>query len=125
MMPTPEDLARIAEVEFADIVDSTEILGTKMRIVLVEGGFVDVWLSRKLEGRFGFHWEHEATGRSYRYDNFPNTKWKHVSTYPYHFHNGSQDNVVDSSRFGRDIMDGFRDFMRWVRLKLGDEEGDD
>ena len=52
MMPTPEDLARIAEVEFADIVDSTEILGTKMRIVLVEGGFVDVWLSRKLEGRF-------------------------------------------------------------------------
>ncbi len=76
MTPTLEDLARIAEVEFAEIVGSTERLETEMRIMLVEGGFVDVWLSRKLEGRFGFHWEHKAAGRSYRYDNFPNTKWK-------------------------------------------------
>ena len=126
MTPTLEDLARIAEVEFADIVGSAEMMETKMRIMLVEGGFIDVWLSRKLEGRFGFHWEHEAAGRSYRYDNFPDTQWKHISTYPYHFHNGSQDNVVDSSQFERDIMGGFRDFMRWVRSRLsGEKEGDD
>ena len=73
-MVSLDDLARIAEIEFADIVDSTEKLPAKMRITLVEGGFVDAWLSGKLKGRFGFHWEHKATGRSYRYDNFPDTQ---------------------------------------------------
>lgn len=106
-----EDLARIAEVEFADIVDSTQMMETKMRIMLVEGGFVDVWLSRKLEGRFGFHWEYKAAGQSYRCDNFPNTSWKRLSTYPYHFHNGSQDNVIDSSYFERDIMQARKTLM--------------
>ena len=124
-MVSLDDLGRIAEVEFADIVDSTEELPAKMRILLVEGGFVDVWLSRKLKGRFGFHWEHKATGRSYRYDNFPDTEWKDISTYPYHFHYGSQGNVIDSSRFERDIAEGFRGFMEWIRSTLISKEGDE
>lgn len=115
------DLARIAEIEFVDIVDSTEMIGTKLRVMFVKEGFIDVWLSRKLKNRFGFHWEQESTGLSYRYDNFPNTRWKHVSTYPYHFHDGSQDNVIDSSRFAKDITEGFRDFMQWVRMELTGE----
>ena len=78
---------------------------------------MDIWLSRKLSDRFGFHWEDKSTSLSYRYDNFPNTKWKYVSTYPYHFHDGSQDNVTDSSQFEKDIEAGFRSFMRWVRAK--------
>jgi len=122
-MVSLEDVARIADVEFADIVDSTEMIGTKLRIMLMKDGFIDVWLSRKLEDRFGFHWEQESTGLAYRYDNFPNTKWEYVSTYPYHFHDGSPDNVIDSSRFEKDIMEGFRGFMEWVRSKLP-EEGD-
>ena len=60
-----DDLERIAEIEFTGIVSSTEKLSTKMRIMLVEGGFIDVWLSRKLKGHFGFHWEHKATTQSY------------------------------------------------------------
>ena len=114
-----EKLARIAEIEFSDIVDTTELIGTKLRIILTEEGFIDVWLSRKLSNRFGYHWEDKSTGFSYRYDNFPNTMWKHVSTYPYHFHDRFQDNVVESSRFEKDIEQGFRGFMRWVRSKLG------
>lgn len=124
-MASLDDLARIAEIEFADIVDSTEELPTKMRIILVEGGFVDVWLSRKMEDRFGFHWEHKATGRSYRYDNFPDTKWRDISTYPYHFHYGSQSNVIDSSRFERDLMKGFRAFMEWIRSRLASKKADE
>jgi hypothetical protein len=112
-----EKLARIAEIEFSDIVDTTELIGIKLRIMLIKEGFVDVWLSRKLANRFGYHWEERSTGLSYRYDNFPDTKWKHVSTYPYHFHDGSQDNVVEASRFEKDIEQGFRSFMRWVRSK--------
>jgi len=112
-----EKLARIAEIEFCDIVDSTDRIGTKLRIILIEEGFIDVWLSRKLKDRFGFHWEQRGTGLSYRYDNFPNTEWKDVFTYPYHFHNGSQDNVIDSSQFEKDIKKGFCGFMKWVRSK--------
>ncbi len=119
-----DNLARIAEIEFSDIVDATEIMETKLRIMLTEDGFVDVWLSKKIANRFGFHWEHKVTNLSYRYDNFPDTKWSNVSTFPYHFHDGSQDqdNVVDSSRFARDIVEGFRDFMNWVRVMLREEK---
>ena len=117
-----EDLARIAEIEFSNIVDGTEMVETKLRIILIDDGFVDVWLSKRLTSRFGFHWEHKVTGLSYRYDNFPDIKWRNVSTFPYHFHNGSQNNVVDSSRFDKDIMEGFRDFMNWVRTKLSEEK---
>lgn len=117
-----DNLARIAEIEFSDIVDATEIMETKLRIMLTEDGFVDVWLSKKIANRFGFHWEHKVTDLSYRYDNFPDTKWSNVSTFPYHFHDGSQDNVVDSSRFARDIVEGFRDFMNWVRVMLREEK---
>lgn len=117
-----DNLARIAEIEFSDIVDATEIMETKLRIMLLDGGFVDVWLSKKLANRFGFHWEHKVTDLSYRYDNFPDAKWSNVSAFPYHFHDGSQDNVVDSSRFARDIVEGFRDFMNWVRVMLREEK---
>ena len=46
-----DNLARIAEIEFSDIVDATEIMETKLRIMLLDGGFVDVWLSKKLANR--------------------------------------------------------------------------
>lgn len=69
-----QKLARIAEIEFSDIVDTTEMIGTKLRIMLINESFIDIWLSRKLSDRFGFHWEEKATGLSYRYDNFPNSK---------------------------------------------------
>jgi len=84
-----EDLARIAEIEFSNIVDGTEMVETKLRIILIDDGFVDVWLSKRLISRFGFHWEHKVVDLSYRYDNFPDIKWRNVSTFPYHFHNGS------------------------------------
>ena len=116
-MVSLEEVARIAEIEFSDIVDSTELMGSKLRIMLSREGFIDVWLSRKLTHRFGYHWEDKSTGLSYRYDNFPDTNWKYVSTYPYHFHDGSQDKVVDSSEFEKDIQGGFRSFMKWVRSK--------
>ena len=116
-MVSLEELTRIAEIEFSDIVETTEMMGTKLRVVLIKDGFIDIWLSRKLDGRFGFHWEQESTALSYRYDNFPNTQWRHVSTYPYHFHDGSQDSVIASSCFEKDVTKGFRGFMRWVRAK--------
>ena len=45
-----------------------------------------------------------------------------LATYPYHFHEGSQENAIESSQFEKDVEDGFRGFMRWVRSKLSSFE---
>lgn len=59
-------LRRIAEVEFADSVVQTDMLGAKMRVLLADDSYIDVWVSRKLSGRFGFHWERRhLDGRIY------------------------------------------------------------
>jgi len=93
-MTTLAELRRIAEVEFSTVVACTDILSEKLRIVLVDNSFVDVWLSRKLANRFGFHWERRhLDGTIYRYDNFPDVAWREVPTYPAHFHEGAQEHV--------------------------------
>jgi hypothetical protein len=90
-----DQLRRIAEVEFADIVVQTDTLGSKLRVLRTDTSFVDVWVSRKLSGRFGFHWERRhLDGHIYRYDNFPDTHWGAIPTFPLHFHDGNQGNVI-------------------------------
>lgn len=56
-MPTIDDLKRIADVEFGDIVNSTHQISYKLRIILINTSFVDVHLSQRLPDKFGFHWE--------------------------------------------------------------------
>ncbi|MEJ2210557.1 MAG: DUF6516 family protein [Anaerolineae bacterium] len=113
-MSTLDVLARIAEIEFSNIVVQTDLLGSKLRLLLVDSSYVDVWASRKLEERFGFHWERRhLDGRIYRYDNFPDTNWSDISTFPFHFHDGSQDRVV-SAPFAADTEQAFRDFLGFV-----------
>lgn len=86
MMPTLYDLQQIAEVEFNAIIIDSQSLGDKLRFFLVDESYIDVWLSRKLNNRFGFHWERQHIDETlYRYDNFPDTDWHLVATYPYHF----------------------------------------
>jgi len=53
----------------------------------------------------------------YRYDNFPNTAWREIETYPRHFHNGSQDTVI-APPFAADLLAGFREFMVFVETRL-------
>jgi hypothetical protein len=113
-----ETLKRIAEVEFADIVLNTLRIEYKIRITLVDNSFIDIHLSQKLPAKFGFHWEcMDASGTIYRYDNFPDKKWQSIETFPYHFHNGSQD-AVEASPFPSSVIDGFRAFMELVKSKI-------
>jgi len=116
---TPLDrLRRIAEVEFSSIVVQTDVLGSKLRVLLTDTSCVDVWTSRKLSGRFGFHWERwHLDGRIYRYDNFPDSNWSGVSTFPFHFHNGNQDSVV-AAPFALSLEQGFREFMDFVEQTM-------
>lgn len=104
------------------VIDSA-ILGEKLRLFLTDSSIIDVWVSRALEDRFGFHWERRhLDGTLYRYDNFPDTAWKFADTYPGHFHNGSQ-NAVEAAPFSPDLTDGFREFLRFVSLKMKDQAG--
>jgi hypothetical protein len=36
-------------------------------------------------------------GLIHRHDNAPHSKWKEVKTFPKHFHDGTEDNVNESS----------------------------
>ena len=111
-------LRRIAEVEFAAIVVQVDALGAKLRVSLTDTSYVDVWASRKIKGRFGFHWERRhLDGRIYRYDNFPDTNWSDVPTFPFHFHDGDQDTVV-AAPFAQALEESFREFMTFVQQKM-------
>ncbi|HLG30215.1 MAG TPA: DUF6516 family protein [Candidatus Brocadiales bacterium] len=117
-MPSIDDLRKIAEVEFADIVKDTLIIDHKLRIFLIDKGFIDVNLSQRLPDKFGFHWEvMDSAGSIFRYDNFPDKNWSNISTYPYHFHNGLQ-MTVESSPFPLTVIEGFRAFLEFVRVKI-------
>lgn len=68
-----ERLREIAEVEFAGIVVEALIPGiNELRVILMDGSFVDVWLSLRLHNRYSLHWERRAIdGMIYRHDNAP------------------------------------------------------
>jgi hypothetical protein len=113
-----EHLKRIVKVEFSDIVQSAHVLDHKLRVILIDNSFVDIHLSRSLPGKFGFHWEcMDASGSFYRYDNFPDKKWRSIETFPYHFHKGTKLNVKPSP-FPLTIIDGFRGFPAFVKENL-------
>jgi len=57
MTVTLEDFRRIAEIEFGSLVADSQPLGEKLRLFLSDGSYLEVWLSRPLHERFGFHWE--------------------------------------------------------------------
>jgi len=113
-----DELCRIAEVEFADVVVGTQALEPKRRLFIRDGSFVDVWVSSKLPGRFGYHWERRHLGGTFfRYDNFPDPTWRGIETFPYHFHDGSLDRAV-ASPFPSSIEGGFRAFMTFLGGRL-------
>jgi len=112
-----DEILKITQIEFEDIIDTAFFLNYKLRLVLKDKSVVDVGISKRIPGRFSFHWECKNE-MIYRYDNFPDEQWNNVETYPFHFHNGSQD-TVDASPFSTDLFIGFREFMEFVKRKLG------
>jgi hypothetical protein len=50
-MPDLERLRRIAEIEFLEIVRTTAIIRNKLRVVLVDGSYIDFWWSSQIPGR--------------------------------------------------------------------------
>ena len=123
-----DDLRRIALNEFGDMVASAEVeaLPTgdprKLRLHLIDDTFVDIFLS--VSGRYSYHWQRtaESGDELYRHDNAPHTAWRSISTYPKHFHEGSQQNVV-ASHLNDQPSEALREFCAFVRHKLRQEAG--
>jgi len=116
------ELAWIAETEYRDLVAAVFMLDiNQLRISLYEGSFVDVWYSLDLIGRYAYHWERRAIdGSIYRHDNAPHSRWSKISTYPAHFHNGSEENVVESW-ISVEPKAGLRQFLAFIRQTIREE----
>ena len=116
-------LKTIALNEFADVVVKAWILSLptgdplKLRLDIVDGSLLDVFISAS--GRYSYHWERRLISRDdlYRHDNAPHDKWRHVATYPKHFHDGSEGHVVES-HISNAPEDATREFLTFVRHKL-------
>jgi hypothetical protein len=91
-------LKDIALGDFADIVDGSKIIEGKLRILLKDGSFIDIWISVKKEGVYAYHWERRnINGKIYRYNNLPDREAKKLKTYPKHYHDGTQENIIESN----------------------------
>ncbi|MBU4331683.1 hypothetical protein KKD19_02530 [Patescibacteria group bacterium] len=118
-MPTLEDLQSIAKDQFLDIVvDIIKPSPDKLRLILKDKSFIDIRLSQKIKNRFDFHWERRHLDKTiYRYDNFPDTRFKRIKTFPCHFHKG-KDNQIIESPFRKKFPGAFSDFMEFVRKTM-------
>ena len=123
------DLARLAASEFGEIITETRFITlpsgepAKLRLAMIDDSFLDIWLSGS--GRYSYHWERRViTGDLYRHDNAPHTKWRHVSTFPKHLHNGDEDTVAESY-IRDDPEEAARMFLGFVRRKLLKEQRGD
>ncbi len=111
-------LKEIAEVEFSDIVVEVSTDLNMVRIIFTDESYCDVWFSLKLIGRYSYHWERSfIDGTVYRHDNAPHLKWKSVVTFPRHFHQSSEDSVVESL-LPEDPSEAIRYFLSFISDKL-------
>ena len=112
-------LKEIAEIEFNDIIEDVIVADiNELRVILIDGSFIDVWFSLKLKGRYSYHWERKfIDGCIYRHDNAPHKMWESIRTFPKHFHNGDEDKVKESY-ISEKPEQAIRDFLDFVRQKL-------
>ena len=112
------ELARIAEKEFFDVILNSQIIAGKLRLHIVDGSYLDIWFSVKIEGRFAYHWERGMIdGSIYRYDNRPHNNLKNMKNFPMHFHDG-RDEEIRECEFGEDPKEILRAFLQIVRAKI-------
>ena len=111
-------LAEIAEIEFSEIVEDTLPGLNRLRILLKEDSFIDIWYSLTNVGRYAYHWHRkDVDGTIYRHNNAPHKKWMKVSTFPRHFHNGSEEKV-ESSELPEESQEAIKYFLAFAQDKI-------
>jgi hypothetical protein len=122
---TYETIQRLSLNEYPDIVEDAQILyatsGTplKLRVYIIDGSYMDIYLSES--GKYSYHWEQRhINGQLYRHDNAPHPKWRRVETYPKHYHEGSEDHVVESN-IPDDPAEAADTVLGFIRMSLKPE----
>lgn len=92
----------------------------KLRIFFYDQTFLDIYLSAS--GKYSYHWDCRLKkNKIYRHDNAPHEQWKHVFTFPKHFHDGSNVQVTES--FIPDLpTEALRYFLKFI-IKLSGGTG--
>lgn len=94
---TYKRLAEIAITDFSEIVQGTKIVEGKLRLLITDRSYIDVWLSEKRKGIYAYHWERRAVdGTIFRHNNLPDRAAKKLKTFPKHFHEGREEVVKES-----------------------------
>ena len=94
-------LSQIGLEKYPDIVEYAKVHYTasdtpiKLRLDLIDGSFLDIWLSTS--GKYSYHWErrHKKEGL-FRHDNAPHHKHREIATHPKHYHKESEENIEES-----------------------------
>jgi hypothetical protein len=115
-----QSLARLAQNEFGDIVARASYVGgtpaspNKLRLILTDDSFLDIWLSA--DGDYAYHWEQRRQrGRLYRWDNAPHHP--HVGTFPAHLHDGDEHTLAES-HLSTVPETALRDVLTFIRRNL-------
>ncbi len=115
-------LCEIALDGFGEIVVRGDILKLssgapqKLRLYLVDSTYVDIWISPT--GKYSYHWEQGGVrGLVFRHDNAPHKRWRHVRTFPKHFHNGTEEKVVESD-ISDDPEEAIKEFLSFIKKEI-------
>ena len=108
-------LAQIATTDFFEIVEGTKTIEGKLRILIKDGSFMDVWLSEKKRGVYAYHWERRAIdGTIYRHNNLPDKEARKLKTFPKHFHEKSEE-IIKESHISDNPEKALSSFLIFVR----------
>ena len=110
-------ICRLAERDYADVVEGAGFDDESARVYLQDGSFLEVWLHRQEDPmkRYAFHWERRhVDGGVYRHDNIPHVRWRDVKTFPKHFHFETESNAVES-HIPDDPISASRYFLDFIR----------
>jgi hypothetical protein len=108
-------LERIARQEFADIVRDVSRIDAKLRILLIDDSYLDLWWSEVQEGRFAHHWNRQhVDGTIHRHDNSAHRKWGHITTFPQHYHREREESVTESF-LSQEPHEAVRTFLTFCR----------
>ncbi len=107
-------ISELSEKDFRDIVVASKIIGDKLRLMLIDDSYIDVWFSRK-RPFFVYHWERSMVdGTIYRHNNFPDPKARKLKTFPKHFHEKTEE-VVKESNISDKPEEAIRSFLEFAR----------
>ena len=92
----------------------------KLRLFIVDGSTVDIWLSSS--GKYSYHWERRQIYKGiYRFDNAQHKRWEKIKTYPKHFHSGDELNVKESNISGNP-EEAIKEILDFINSKLKSEK---